>query len=852
MTLHGDADFYVPLSYASRKGQEYVPAGVPESWSVKHDGPWTHWLPEYGLGGVEQGWKIHVSCKIDRAQHVLDTAAAVFFAYGVAFKHLACGKFFCIVHDKQAPRQQSGKFCAAYPPDEDSALAIMKELAEALAGEEGPSVLTDRPFGDSKVVHYRYGAYTKRSRIELDGTREMLVRDGDGQLVPDVRGMRFSMPAGITDPFGGPVETATAPGQNPVLAGYSFESALRHNNAGGAYKARRAPGGEAVFVKAGRSHNGLAGPDSTSVDRLRGEHRTLQALHAARPGICPEPLDYFPYWENEFLVTEFVAGDTLNQWSAEHNPVYWATAEPRDFHDYYRRCQAITRELSGILASLHEAGWVFGDLSPANVLIGEDDSVRLVDFEGALPASEYTGFLGTPGFSPRPDQAAGNPLFYDEYGLSSLALTMIAPLNITADRNPAVLAHLRHQLDPLGPIPDALWDLAARFRQPATGSACATPTPAELDADPKGQLAALRDQLVSGLLEHASRDGMVPLGPRSHVANSLCAANGLAGVVHALAGAGAAEPQLLEKLRRESVRDAGELPPGLDTGLAGIARVLADAGLAEEAATLLARADAHPLLAGSATLAEGKAGVALAHLALYGHTGDEFHVDRAASLSDAIPRDASLDSQLDSRYKEGLSFGRAGIALLDLYLARITGQDRWLAVGLRLLEEELHRALSGRDGLRFAGPRSQGVPYLSYGSAGVGMVVSRYLDATGSEQMAMAMPGLLAGAGTLFSPNGGLYAGLAGIGLFLDDHARHHNDGLAAAQAQQAAKRMFLYAIPRHDGTWVMGEGGLRMSGDLAFGTAGIITFLTQHLNSRTDSMFTLDQLLERPCGDEG
>jgi hypothetical protein len=42
---------------------------------------------------------------------------------------------------------------------------------------------------------------------------------------------------------------------------------------------------------------------------------------------------------------------------------------------------------------------------------------------------------------------------------------MIAPLNTTADRNPAVLAHLRHELGPQRLIPDSMWALATRFRK---------------------------------------------------------------------------------------------------------------------------------------------------------------------------------------------------------------------------------------------------------------------------------------------------------------------------------------------------------------------------------------------------
>lgn len=843
MLVHADDDFYAPVSRAAAKGDVYRPANVPPSWTSADDKVWTQWIPERKLG-AEQGWKIHVSCRASRAQHVLDTAAAIFFAHGVPFKHISCTKFFVLMHHKHAARQQSGKFCVAYPPDEKSAARIMTELAAALPGEEGPYVLTDRRYGDSRVVHYRYGAYVERSRVRADGSHEPLVHDANGRSVPDVRGVRFHLPDGIIDPFGAPPEP-TRSSRRPSLAGYSFERVLQHSNSGGSYQGRDLSTGQTVFIKESRGHTGLLNPDSTSHDRLRHEYRTLRALDAACPGICPEPVTYFSHWEHEFLVTEFVPGISLWRWCVRNNPIIWAVAEAEDFHAYYRRCRHIIDALSDILRKMHDLGYVFVDLNPRNVLVGDDDSVRLIDFEVAARAGELTTPLGAPGYYPSSDQVGDDVVRYDEYGLSSLALSMIAPLNTTADHNAAVLVHLKHQLDPQRLIPDGLWSLATRFRVAATGS---TPAPQQLDEDPAGWLACLRDRLITGLLARDHPGDTVPLGPRSYATNALCVAHGLAGVVHALGSAGVPAPRLLDRLRLESLADAGKLPPGLDVGLAGIAWVLANHGLTEEARTLLATADAHPLLAGSATLGHGKAGVGLAHLALFGRTGDEFHLDRATALADSIPADGDLAEQLGRHNATGLSAGRAGIALLDFYLAGITGQARRLASGLRLLAAELDRAVPSDGGLLFpvSDKDARIMPYLYCGTAGVGMVASRFLAATGDERLAMTMPGLLSGASSKFSYYGGLYAGMAGLGMFLDDHAKRHADEAAATQARLAAKRMFLYTVPRRESSWVMGEHSLRMSGDLWYGSAGVLLFLTQFLADRADCLFTLDQLSSR------
>jgi hypothetical protein len=77
----------------------------------------------------------------------------------------------------------------------------------------------------------------------------------------------------------------------------------------------------------------------------------------------------------------------------------------------------------------------------------------------------------------------------------------------------------------------------------------------------------------------------------------------------------------------------------------------------------------------------------------------------------------------------------------------------------------------------------------------VGLVASRFLAATGDERLATTTPGLLSGASSKFCYYGGLFAGMAGLGLFLDDHARRYQDEAAATRARLAAQRMFLYAV---------------------------------------------------------
>src|SRR5439155_224944 len=132
-------------------------------------------------------------------------------------------------------------------------------------------------------------------------------------------------------------------------------------------------------------------------------------------------------------------------------------------------------------------------------------------------------------------------------------------------------------------------------------------------------------------------DRVFPIGPSGYLTNALCVAHGLAGILHALRRCGATPPDgTVAHLATRSLARLDELPPGLHVGTAGIAWVLADHGCLDEAQALLDNADRHPALESSATLGHGRAGVALAELALYRYTGDERFLDRALTQADRI------------------------------------------------------------------------------------------------------------------------------------------------------------------------------------------------------------------------
>lgn len=190
--LLADDDYYAPWDTVD-PGPRYHPGGMPEAWTHRDDGAWTHWA-RAGLDFPDQGWKVHVSSSLGNAQAVLTVVALACVEHGIPFKHLAGRQMFLFAHDKHAARVQSGKFCTLYPRDEEQCRTMLLRLADDLSGIDGPYVLTDRRFGESECVSYRYGAFRGRTRLDADGMRVDTMIGPDGQEIDDERRPRFWLP----------------------------------------------------------------------------------------------------------------------------------------------------------------------------------------------------------------------------------------------------------------------------------------------------------------------------------------------------------------------------------------------------------------------------------------------------------------------------------------------------------------------------------------------------------------------------------------------------------------------------------------------------------------------------------
>jgi hypothetical protein len=572
--------------------------------------------------------------------------------------------------------------------------------------------------------------------------------------------------------------------------GFELIRTLREGNAVASYEARE--GARRVFVKEARS--------SGAQERLRREHRMLLALRDTAPGIAPEPRDYLREPDCEVLVCEFIDGMPLDRWVAAHSPMLRGARRGEDYAAYYAACARVLADLDRALLFMDCAGHRLGALEPAGVVVTREDGARIVDF-------------------PAPDDGT------DLRGADGIALALLLPSHAQLGGSVRNLRLLYRDLAERAPVPAWLTRRTSRSR--AAGDADGwLPTPEELDARPRETMERFAQEVRRGLLAAVERGAYTKTPTLAH---------GTAGIVHAL-GQSAPE-ELVEQLCDEAMARRAELAPGLHFGAAGAACVLAQHDRLAEAAELLEIAERHPVTLVCSTLGEGAAGVGLAQLAMHRHTGDEWWRERAAEAGDAILATPDLAPTLGAEDAVGLLDGRCGLALFLHRLARITDDPRYLEAGRRLLHLELKRAAEDAPSSLYAG------------AAGVLTVATRYLEATGDERLALALPRLAADVRQTCASSPGLYAGLAGLAFALAEHADWAGDDRHRRAALRVATGLPKYATPHAEGSGFRDESGRRESAELWGGAAGVLVALDRALGARRTSALTGGRIAAHDAG---
>lgn len=794
--------------------------GVPEGWSRADQDEWIVYRPE-DLEIPAQGWKIHVSATIENAERVLEKVWDYCVPRGIEFKFLQSADTLWLRSSKYAARGYSGKLVTIYPPSDDACEQTLRELGEMLDGEPGPYILSDLRWGTGPL-YVRYGGFTAQYCVTESGQVVMGITDDTGKVVPDRRDPVFYVPPWVKLPAFLEPHLAARNAVTVADIPYRIESVLHFSNGGGVYRGRDTRTDAEVVLKEGRPFAGLDGRSHDAIKRLTLEHDMLKRL-AGVPAV-PVVHDLFNIGDHLFMSMEYVDGRPLNRELVRRYPMINVAATAEDFAEYTKWALETYRQVEAAITGIHDRGVVFGDLHMFNVLIREDDTVAILDYEVASSIEENTRpGLGNQGFA-SPRGTVGLPV--DLYALACLKIALFFPVTQLLWLSRAKVGHFAEIITEHFPVdPEFLAEAVKVIAPPDEDT---TPV---FQVGPDGpDWTVVRDGMARAILASATPHREDRLFPgdieQFRKGGGLNLAYGAAGVLHALAVTGAGRhPELEEWLIRHVKEPEGGTMIGLYDGLHGVAFTLDQLDYRQEALDLMDMCMTEDWQKLGSDLKGGLAGLGLNYGYFADRTGDPKFEQAALRAAELVAeRLGDVDSVAETSGGDeplaGLMQGSSGAAWLLMRAYDRTGDVSFLDHAAIALKQDLRRCIMRDNGTMEINEGWRTMPYLAAGGVGVSMALDEYLTYREDEQFADASAAISGTALARFYVQSGVFGGRAGMLLYLAGRsADRRNDPGIKAQL----KNLSWHALAYKDGIAFPGDQLLRLSMDLATGTAGVL-----------------------------
>lgn len=406
--------------------QRYLPVQVPDSiWRFSR---------ERNASDVPQGFKLHISATVLTAIPTLESVGPLLLEHDVHFKapcsigelrQLNCGFYYGF--------SQVGKFITVYPRSNEEAVELAECLHAATRALAAPRVPYDRRFRDGNV-YYRFGAFFRDPDL-ADGADDLLCKP-DGTFVTDVCEVEMAVPDWVADPFAERYPTAAAQSTAWLPPAYKVYNCISQRGKGGVYQAldlSQAPA-RLCILKEGRRHGESHVNGQDGFDRLKLEELASRELR--RQGVpIPKLLTTFEAGDNYYAVLESVKGASLRE-VLEQTPKL-----------PIQQALWLCLQLAEAIQKIHHAGWVWRDCRADNVMVQPDQTLILIDFDGASHwQEEATLPWGTVGYhAPEWKQIVpGEQRVAEE--LFALGMTMHQTLTgkTPDDRLPMPIGKVRH------------------------------------------------------------------------------------------------------------------------------------------------------------------------------------------------------------------------------------------------------------------------------------------------------------------------------------------------------------------------------------------------------------------------
>lgn len=340
----------------------------------------------------EQGWKFHISATVLNAGDILEKIAPLLAAHGVQFKALVTlQELYKMNSGLHYGYWQVGKCFTIYPATRQQAEYLAPRLHRLTREFRSPPVPFDRQYRPGSCVFYRYGAIKNMEMEGPGGVKLPAVKDPSGTLVLDDR-LR-PVPEWIFDPFQkNAADSGSADGdvETPLKTKYRIFNALTQRGKGGTYQALDTSVDPPRFcvVKEGRRHGEVAWSGQDGYYLVKNEFNVLTALGKIDSD-APKVFSSFEVDGNFYFVMEHLEGKSLNE-----------MIRRRRRRLSVKQVLKFAVEMISIVDKIHQAGWIWNDCKPANLVVTGKNSLRPVDFEGSYSIEQADPFnWKTQGFS---------------------------------------------------------------------------------------------------------------------------------------------------------------------------------------------------------------------------------------------------------------------------------------------------------------------------------------------------------------------------------------------------------------------------------------------------------------------
>ncbi|MGG4095834.1 class III lanthionine synthetase LanKC [Paenibacillus lautus] len=821
---------------------------------------------------AKQGWKIHVSATPFNCKEILKIVNDICKKYVVAYKFVLDQQLLNIMLQKIWDRVSSGKFITIYPKNIENFYELIEVLHINLQGYEGPYILSDKRYKDSKVVFYRYGEINPYRILTESGEYRTMIMNLDGELVPDMRMPFWNPPTWVKEPF---EDEHFENNENEIFLNqgrYIIESALSFSVHGGVYIGTDLDTGSSVIIKEARPNVGYDSNGDDAVARLIKEYGILKTLESCN--IAPKPIDIFKDWEHSFLVEELIDGLDLGIDTIDKSPLTSIYPSSEENKSYIQRLKNIWLSAFRNLKIAHQKGVVLGDISIKNIIVLNDGAgVKFIDFEGSWIEGEYEPVdIFTPGYY---YSSKMRRTYKDDiYALGSVMMGCLFPVNSFLELELSAKDHVIEKLAAKIGLDNVLVDLIKTcmdedpMKRPEIDY-CIKTIENSLDQYVPftivnaNEIEEIKTDIVSSIdyicatYDINRFDRLFPADPMVFFTNPVNVSYGASGVIKALHKINGEIPDSIKSWLKKQLIDDNNVPDGLYVGKSGISWVLWEVGMKEEAIQLFEKIKYEEFK--SPELYSGSSGYGLTCLYFYFETNDLKYLQRAVIVANRLIAEKNQNEKDIAWHDEnrnswiGYAKGASGIAYFLNCLSLVSKDDRYMEISREALLIDIGYTESKNEEGVLSTPRGmigafQNVQshYWYDGSAGIIKSLVRYCAVNKDIELLDALSSLSLDLCRGFYAFPGMFKGMSGIGNVLYDLYEFTGDEFYKKEAFKRAEDIKLYKIHNKEGLAYPGEQLLRISTDYATGSAGIILFYNRILNSgkMDDYDFTLDRYL--------